>query len=112
MHTREGHSLAYIMRNERSAAANRFVSNRVLHMFRVIFTVFVTIVVAYLFLASMSGCGHRRTPSEATTEVESTDSDRARYGAKTNAPKVVERSEPTTVARDHPSGGGTLLNRW
>jgi hypothetical protein len=75
-------------------------------MFRVIFTVFVTIVVAYLFLASMSGCGPRRPTSETTTEVESTDSDRARYGAELNEPKVIERSKTTTVARDHPSGGG------
>ncbi len=75
-------------------------------MFRVIFTVFVTIVVAYLFLASMSGCGPRRTTSETTTEVESTDSDRARYGAELNEPKVIERSKTTTVKREDSSDGG------
>jgi hypothetical protein len=75
-------------------------------MFRVIFTVFVTIVVAYLFLASMSGCGSRRTTSETTTEVESVDSDRARYGAEANTPRVVERTETTTIEREDSSDGG------
>jgi hypothetical protein len=75
-------------------------------MFRVIFTVFVTIVVAYIFMASLSGCGTRRTTSETTTEVESTDSDRARYGADASEPRVVERTETTTVERDDSSDGG------
>jgi hypothetical protein len=81
-------------------------------MFRVIFTVFVTIVVAYLFLASMSGCGPRRTASETTTEVKSAGSDRARYGADANEPGVVARSETTKVERGDSSDGRTLLNRW
>lgn len=38
-------------------------------MFRFIFTLFVSVVVAYIFLASLSGCSSRRSTSEITTEV-------------------------------------------
>ncbi len=69
-------------------------------MFRVIFTFFVSVVVAYIFLASLSGCSSRRTTSETTTEVETSDSHRARYTGYAIEPKVVERPETTTVERD------------
>ena len=69
-------------------------------MFRVIFTFFVSVVVAYIFLASLSGCSSRRTTSETTTEVETNDSDRVRYTGYAIEPKVVDRSQTTTVERD------------
>lgn len=75
-------------------------------MFRVIFTLFVSVVVAYIFLASLSGCSTRRTTSETTTEVETGDPHRARYNGYDIEPKVVERSETNTFERDDTSDGG------
>lgn len=81
-------------------------------MFRVIFTLFVTIVVAYIFMASLSGCGPRRTTSETTTEVEGTDSNRARYGSDASEPRVVERSDTTTIERDDSSDRRSSSQSW
>jgi outer membrane lipoprotein SlyB len=75
-------------------------------MFRVLFTLFVSVVVAYIFLMSLSGCKPRQTSSETTTEVRSTDSDRARYGTIVEEPRVIERSTTTTVERDETAEGG------
>jgi len=38
-------------------------------MFRVIFTLFVSVVVTYIFLASLSGCSSRRATRETIPEV-------------------------------------------
>lgn len=77
-------------------------------MFRVIFTLFVGVVVAYIFLASLSGCTSSRTTTETTTEVRTRDSDRAQYDGYATEPRVVERSETTTVEHDDGSDGGLI----
>jgi len=74
-------------------------------MFRMIFTVFVTVVVAYIFLASLSGCSPGRTTTETTTEAENTDSDRARYKGDISPPRVVERAETSTMEHDRSLSG-------
>jgi hypothetical protein len=66
-------------------------------MFRVIFTLFVGIVVAYIFLASLSGCSSHRTTSETTPEVETGHSGRERYSRYLTEPRFVERAEISAV---------------
>lgn len=75
-------------------------------MFRMLFTLFVAAVIGYIFLASLSGCTNRRTTVETSREIESSDSDRARYAADAENGRVVERSETTTVERDDSSDRG------
>ena len=58
-------------------------------MFRVIFTLFVSVVVAYIFLASLSGCSSRRPTSEATTEVETRHTDQQRYDGHATEPGIL-----------------------
>jgi hypothetical protein len=71
-----------------------------------LFTLFVTVVIGYIILASLSGCTSRKTTVETTRKIETSDSDRARYRADTDDGRVVERSETTTVERDNSSNPG------
>ena len=75
-------------------------------MFRMLFTLFVTAVIGYILVASLSGCSSHRTTVETTREIETSDADRARYGTYTDDDRVVERSQTTTVETKDSSDRG------
>lgn len=56
-------------------------------MFRTLFTLFVTAVVGFIFMASFSGCSGRQTTHETKSEVEDADSDLARWEPSREAPR-------------------------
>jgi hypothetical protein len=73
-----------------------------------LFTLFVTAVIGYILLASLSGCSSRRITVETTRESETSDLDRARYRADTDNGRVVERSETSAVERKDSSDHGVF----
>lgn len=71
-------------------------------------SVFLSILLITGVSLSFSGCsGHRRTTT--TTEVEATDTNRARYAPAPGEPEVVERTETTTVERRSDGGLFSIL---
>lgn len=75
-------------------------------MFRMLFTLIVSILIGYILMTSFSGCASRGTTIETRREIESTDVDRARYAPDRDDGRVVERTETTTVENHDSSDGG------